>query len=67
MKTFFWVLFIILIIVAAMSLEVWLVTILWNWLMPMLFGLKEISFWAALGLVLLIDLIFGGGLLSRKG
>lgn len=66
MKTFFLVLFVILIVVAVIALEVWAIMALWNWLMPMLFGLKEISYWAALGLALLIDLIFGGGVLSRK-
>lgn len=66
MKTFFLVLFVILIVVAVIALEVWAIMALWNWLMPMLFGLKEISYWVALGLALLIDLIFGGGVLSRK-
>ena len=66
MKTFFLVLFVILMVVSTIALEIWAIMALWNWLMPMLFGLKEISFWAALGLALLIDLIFGGGVLSRK-
>ena len=34
---------------------------LWNWLMPNLFGLPEISFWMALGIALLISILFGGG------
>lgn len=33
---------------------------LWNWLMPMLFGLRVISFWQALGLVVLSKILFGG-------
>ena len=33
---------------------------LWNWLMPNLFGLPEISFWMALGIALLISILFGG-------
>lgn len=33
---------------------------LWNWLMPTLFGLPEISFWMALGIALLISILFGG-------
>lgn len=33
---------------------------LWNWLMPNLFGLPEISFWMALGIALLISTLFGG-------
>jgi hypothetical protein len=33
---------------------------LWNWLMPVLFGLKTIGFWQAVGLVLLSKILFGG-------
>jgi len=36
------------------------VKVLWNWLMPGLFGLKEITFWQAFGIVLLAKLLFGG-------
>ena len=33
---------------------------LWNWLMPALFRLPVISFWQALGLVILCKILFGG-------
>ena len=33
---------------------------LWNWLMPVIFGLTKISFWQALGLNLLCGLLFKG-------
>lgn len=33
---------------------------LWNWLMPMIFGLGKITFWQAFGIVLLAKLLFGG-------
>ncbi|MGB9068884.1 MAG: hypothetical protein WCC21_09955 [Candidatus Acidiferrales bacterium] len=33
---------------------------LWNWLMPALFALHRISFWQALGLLLLAKILFGG-------
>ena len=33
---------------------------LWNWLMPMIFGLTPITFWQAIGLVLLSKILFGG-------
>jgi len=36
-----------------------LVMYLWNWLMPMLFGLKTITFWQAFGLVVLAKILFG--------
>jgi hypothetical protein len=31
---------------------------LWNWLMPELFGLKEINFWQAIGLNLIGSILF---------
>ena len=34
--------------------------LLWNWLMPGLFGLKMIGFAQALGLVILSKILFGG-------
>jgi hypothetical protein len=37
----------------------YVVMALWNWLMPELFGLKLITFWQALGLLLLSKLLFG--------
>jgi hypothetical protein len=33
---------------------------LWNWLMPAIFGLKAITYWQALGLLLLGKILFGG-------
>jgi hypothetical protein len=37
-----------------------LVQLLWNWLLPPLFGWREISFWQALGLLALCRILFGG-------
>src|SRR6266498_5467444 len=36
------------------------VMLLWNWLAPMLFGLRLITFWQALGLLALCRILFGG-------
>lgn len=36
------------------------VMLLWNWLMPELFGLQAISFWQAAGLLVLCKVLFGG-------
>jgi hypothetical protein len=33
---------------------------LWNWLLPPLFGLRQITFWQALGLLALCRILFGG-------
>jgi len=32
--------------------------LLWNWLMPLIFGLSKISFWQAVGLNLLASILF---------
>lgn len=33
---------------------------LWNWLLPPLFGWRTITFWQALGILLLCRILFGG-------
>lgn len=36
------------------------ITSLWNWLMPEIFGLATINFWQAIGLFLLLKILLGG-------
>lgn len=38
----------------------WVVMLLWNWLMPLLFDLSIITFWQALGILVLSKILFGG-------
>ncbi len=38
----------------------WVVMSLWNWLAPELFGFRSVTFWQALGLLLLCRILFGG-------
>jgi hypothetical protein len=38
----------------------WVVMLLWNWLMPDIFGLKQISYWQAWGLLALCTILFKG-------
>ena len=65
-----WVLFIILAPVALLTFlfiggEV--VRRLWNWLLPSLFGVPEITFWQAWGLLALCRILFGGfGMHGRR-
>jgi hypothetical protein len=33
---------------------------LWNWLLPPLFGWRQITFWQALGILALCRILFGG-------
>ena len=37
------------------------VMLLWNWLMPLLFGITVITFWQALGVLVLSKILFGSG------
>jgi len=39
-----------------------IVMALWNWLMPVIFGLPRISYWQGWGLVLLAHILFKGGI-----
>ena len=36
------------------------VQLLWNWLLPPMFGLHEITFWQAFGILALSRILFGG-------
>ena len=42
------------------ALAGFIVMTLWNWLMPAVAGWRAISFWQALGLLVLSKLLFGG-------
>ena len=37
-----------------------IVMLLWNWLLPPLFGFHQITFWQGLGLLALCRILFGG-------
>lgn len=61
MKTFFWVLFALAIVFGIMCLEAWVIMLLWNWLMPLIFtDIVQFTFWQMFGICLLVDLLFGG-------
>ena len=47
-------------ILAVMAIGGGLVMQLWNWLLPPLFGWREVTFWQALGLLVLCRILFGG-------
>jgi len=36
------------------------VRLLWNWLLPPIFGWRQITFWQALGMLALCRILFGG-------
>ena len=57
----FWrVLKILLIVAVAVTVFSFVVMELWNHLMPALFGLHMVSFWQALGLLVLSKILFSG-------
>ena len=38
----------------------WVVMILWNWIVPDMFGLKPLTYWKAWGLFILCSILFKG-------
>jgi hypothetical protein len=40
--------------------------LLWNWLMPVIFGLPEITFWQAIGLNLLSTVLFKSTTIKKE-
>src|SRR5216683_1323186 len=49
-------------VIAALAIAVFgfMVMGLWNWLAPAVFGLRTITFWQALGILILSKILFGG-------
>lgn len=45
----------------------WVIEHLWNWLMPTLFGLKQITYWQGFGLFVLAKILFGCGIPGNSG
>lgn len=45
---------------AVITLYVFVVMKLWNWLMPSIFGITTLTFWQTLGVLLLCKLLFLG-------
>ena len=51
---------IITLILGLLALEAWIVMALWNWLAVSMFGLPEVTFWMAGGLMVLCNILFKG-------
>ncbi len=54
-------------VLAGIALFTFFVMRLWNWLMPAIFGLHLITYWQALGLLILCKILFGGFRGARRG
>ncbi|MBN2508666.1 MAG: hypothetical protein JXB03_00260 [Spirochaetales bacterium] len=68
-NVFLFVPFIILGIAAAAGMALlfgFIVMVLWNWLMPALFKVPEISYWQSWGIVLLAHILFKGNNHSHR-
>jgi len=50
----------VLIAAAALAAFSYVVMSLWNWLLPALFGMHTITYWQALGVLVLSKILFGG-------
>jgi hypothetical protein len=49
---------IIILIAGALALGVWVTMLLWNYVMPSIFGLTKIGFWKSAGVLALSFLLF---------
>ena len=58
-RGFFKVIFIAIAIIAFILLFGYVFMLLWNWLMPEIFGLPILSYWKAVGILFMAKLVFG--------
>jgi hypothetical protein len=59
-RWFVWVPLVLAVFLLFVSVGGHVVGLLWNWLMPPLFGVPPVTFWQALGLLALGRILFGG-------
>jgi len=65
----FWVVFVAPLVIAVfVAIGGGLVMCLWNWLLPDLFGCKQVTFWQAIGLLALCRILVGslGGNITHR-
>lgn len=48
----------ILVLIVLVIIEGWVVALLWNWLMPTIFGLTTITTWQGVGILVLCNTLF---------
>ena len=58
METLLKIIFIVLIAFAIDLVLTYPMMLLWNWLMPMIFGLTKLTFWQTFGLNVLVTMLF---------
>ena len=60
------ILFYVIVFIAFVSIFGWIVMFLWNAILPDTVGVKPLTFWKAVGLLILAKILFGG-FGGRKG
>lgn len=55
-----WIIKLLLFVILLLMVFGFLVMSLWNWLIPPIFGWQTISYWQAVGLLILTRILFGG-------
>ncbi len=55
-----WILLGITAVTAIALLLGYIIMLLWNWLMPEIFGLISINYWQAIGIIIFAKILFGG-------
>jgi energy-coupling factor transporter transmembrane protein EcfT len=56
----FGILLVLVLVCGFLSLCGFIVMVLWNWLVPVIFKIQTIDFWQAVGLLLLTQILFRG-------
>jgi hypothetical protein len=54
----------LIVLIVTILIVVLITQMLWNFVMPQVFGIKEIEFWQTLSLLILTGIFFGGHLSS---
>lgn len=67
MKTFWLIVLCLALVLGATFFETWLVMVLWNWLVPTLFNGAMLTFWQTFGVMILLNLLFGGISVKVRG
>ena len=50
----------LIVLIVTILIVVLITQMLWNFVMPQIFGIKEIEFWQTLALLILTSIFFGG-------
>lgn len=50
----------LVVLIVSVVIVVFITQLLWNYVMPEVFGLKELEFWQTLALLILTGIFFGG-------